>query len=100
MTEKKRGPRICSVEGCERHHYAKGWCRPHYSHHQRTGNLNMRPLRRRWSKVEDRLILDLPEYPTGRAKHKTVKEIAALLGRSSGSTAERRKRLKQTIALV
>ena len=108
MTGKKRGPyrtrgpSTCILIGCEGRHYAKGLCRPHYRHQRRTGNTDdMRPLRRRWSEVEDRIILDLPEYPSGRARHRTVEEIAALIGRSSNGTAERRKRLKQgIIALV
>lgn len=27
----------CSIKGCERHHYAKTWCRPHYARFVRNG---------------------------------------------------------------
>lgn len=28
--KRKRGPRVCSVKGCEEKHYAKGLCKKHY----------------------------------------------------------------------
>ena len=38
----KRGrPRktfICSVEGCDRVHFGRGFCRPHYCRHKRNGD--------------------------------------------------------------
>lgn len=29
--------RTCSIESCDRKHYARGWCRPHYGKWQREG---------------------------------------------------------------
>lgn len=28
----------CSIEGCERRHYAKGWCQPHYNRNTKYGD--------------------------------------------------------------
>jgi hypothetical protein len=38
--------RTCSVEGCERPHYARGWCAPHYQRWKKDGDLREQvPLR-------------------------------------------------------
>ena len=44
-------PRTCSVEGCERPHNARGYCRTHYGH-MVEGRVPCRPLT---VSVEDRL---------------------------------------------
>ncbi len=31
-------PRICSVEGCGKPHYAKGWCQPHWAKWRKYGD--------------------------------------------------------------
>ena len=101
MAKKKRGPyrkrrpKPCILVECDRRHYAKGLCRSHWAHRQRTGDLDLKPQGPLWTKAEDEIILELPEYPTGRAKHKVVEEVATLLGRSSNAAAERRSRLKK-----
>jgi hypothetical protein len=33
-----RLPKTCSVEGCQRKHAARGWCRVHYARVKRTGD--------------------------------------------------------------
>lgn len=48
---------ICSIEGCEREHYARGWCRPHYSRWERHGDPRYeRPTstERFWARVDVR----------------------------------------------
>ena len=107
MTEKKRGPyrkrrpEPCIVKGCAGVFYAKGLCRGHWARWRRTGDLNLKPQGRRWSEAEDNILLALPSYPSGRARHRVVEQVAALLGRSSNAATERRKRIKQgIIALV
>jgi hypothetical protein len=30
--------RVCSVEGCDRKHFARGWCKPHYERDRRYGD--------------------------------------------------------------
>jgi hypothetical protein len=54
--------RMCSVGGCERSHYGRGWCRPHYYRWRRTGEIPVGPIaatltfssqeERFWSKVD------------------------------------------------
>jgi len=36
------GQRTCSVEDCERAHYARGWCQKHYAQWWRTGGMPQR----------------------------------------------------------
>ena len=48
--------RTCSIEGCQRVHLARGWCRVHYMRHRRTGSTSDRPTvtvaDRFWPKVD------------------------------------------------
>ena len=99
MTGKKRGPyrkrwpRNCIVKGCEGVFYAKGLCRGHWARWRRTGDLELRPRGRIWTKEEDFLILSIPTYPSGHAKHKAIHRVAEKLGRTILSATERRSRL-------
>ena len=43
--------RLCSVEGCERKHYAKGFCRTHYARMSRGAPLD-RPIQRHGGPVK------------------------------------------------
>ena len=40
------GPKVCTVENCQREVVARGWCRRHYSRWQRTGQLEARTWER------------------------------------------------------
>jgi hypothetical protein len=51
--------RICSVEGCERKHAAKGYCAVHYLRNEKYGDPHIRPLTR-WETIESR-IMPVPE---------------------------------------
>ena len=99
MTEKKRGPyrkrwpRTCIVQGCEGVFYAKGLCRGHWARWRRTGDLELEPRGTLWTKEEDHLILSIPTYPSGHAKHKAIHRVAEKLGRTVASASERRSRL-------
>ena len=99
MTEKNRGPyrkrlpRTCIVVGCAGVFYAKGLCRGHWARWRRTGDLELRPRGRIWTKEEDFLILSIPTYPSGQAKHRAVIRVAEKLGRTILSATERRSRL-------
>jgi hypothetical protein len=48
--------RTCSIDGCEKPHYARDWCRMHYTRWQRHGRteLHLRPSEeeRFWTKVD------------------------------------------------
>lgn len=50
--------RTCSVEGCEKPHYGRGLCSPHYQRHRRAGTMpdTRKPdaVARFWSKVDKR----------------------------------------------
>jgi hypothetical protein len=43
------GQRTCSIEGCERKHFARGWCRAHYERWWRTGEPGEHPIDQRVS---------------------------------------------------
>ena len=55
----------CSIEGCERLHYAKSWCRVHYSRWLRNGT-TVRKFEQAWDSKESRLrnqyLITLAEY--------------------------------------
>ena len=99
MTQKNRGPyrkrlpRTCIVKECNGVFYAKGLCRGHWARWRRTGDLELRPRGRVWTKEEDFLILSIPTFPSGRAKHRAVIRVAEKLGRTILSATERRSRL-------
>jgi hypothetical protein len=38
-----RSPRLCSVPGCYRRHYARGWCQAHYLRWWRHGSTTLSP---------------------------------------------------------
>lgn len=45
--------RTCSVDGCERPHVARGWCKTHYDRWWRIGSLDLRTTEQRfWAKVD------------------------------------------------
>lgn len=61
--------RICSIDGCERKHYARGWCNSHYHSYRRYGD----PLRAtpipvivpRGLPLDQRFLAWLAEDPSG-----------------------------------
>ena len=89
---RKGPPKPCILVGCERRHYAKGLCRSHWAHRQRTGDLNLKP-QRRWTEAEDEILLAVPSYPSGRAEDFTVTDLAADLGRTRDAVTSRRHKL-------
>lgn len=47
--------RTCSIEGCDRKHHSRGWCKPHYYRWWRTGHpdgMSNNPVRRFWLRVD------------------------------------------------
>ena len=59
--------RLCSIDGCETPHVARGWCRAHYDRWWRLGEIGLAGLRRRpsdpvaFSKVCSRCGIDKPK---------------------------------------
>ena len=89
--------RVCSLDGCSRLLYARGWCRPHWARHIRSGDLDLQDRGRPWTFNEHRLCMNLPTDRSGtRAARDAVITLAKAMGRTRGALSTRRnKYLKQ-----
>ena len=87
--------RVCSVDGCDRLLYARSWCRPHWSRHWRTGDLDLQVLERAWTAADHRRVMSLPTDKSGiRARRHTVTELAVILGRTRTALTTRRHKFR------
>lgn len=55
----------CSVDGCEKAHYGKTWCRLHYGRMRKTGSLELKPKAPKYCKVETCGAELVPPYGRG-----------------------------------
>ena len=91
MARVKPETRRCTVAGCSRLFYARGWCRPHWSRHWRTGDLDLQDRGRPWTPGEDAVLMDLETTRNGRrAVDHTVVALAREMGRTKNSLCSRR----------
>ena len=85
---------ICSIPGCGKPHWARGWCAPHYQAWRRTGEpaTYHQP---RWSEAELQRLALILDSPKGGPERGELAELALILCRTESAVRSRLHRLRR-----
>ena len=87
----------CTIDGCDRPHYARGRCKVHESRRKRTGTTEL--MKRPWTAADDAAVMDLPVSPrSGYIVRGEREALALMMERSPAAITMRRTNLRRDAA--